>query len=72
MGVPVTVRFDEKRPVLVDGVPSGFETNEVFEVEAGPHVFELQGIQNYVPLRLTVNLSYTSQTAPSAITFKRS
>ena len=70
MGVFVSVRFDDRRRVIVDGVPNGY-TNEIIEVLAGTRVFELEGRKNYKPLRLTVNLSYTSQNAPSEITFKR-
>lgn len=71
MGVSVTVRFDEYRDVLADGVRVG-HTNEMFTIKAGKYVFELEGPADYVPTRLTVNLSYTSQTSPEEITFMRS
>jgi hypothetical protein len=70
MGVFVTVKFDDERIVLVDGVPVG-TTNKLIEVPVGTHVFELKGRKDYIPFRLTVDLSYTSLAAED-ITFKRS
>jgi hypothetical protein len=72
----VIVRFPDRREVLVDGVPHGFNqepTGEwrIIRVEEGEHRFRLRGADNYVPLWDIREVTGTNVNAPLHVVFEK-
>jgi hypothetical protein len=72
----VIVMFPDRREVLVDGVPHGFNrepTGEwrIVRVEEGEHRFRLRGPDDYVPLWLTLDVADTNVNAPLHVVFDK-
>jgi hypothetical protein len=72
----VVVRFPDRREVLVDGVPQGFNqelTGEwrILRVEEGEHRFRLRGADNYIPLWHTREITGTNVNAPLCVDFEK-
>ena len=66
----VKILFANTRPVNVDGAPSG-ETNDVFQVDAGTHQFDLGTPADYYPSSQNVAIAGTSLLGPKIVVFTK-
>jgi hypothetical protein len=65
----ILVHFPGTRRVLVDGIDRGEETNEVLEVDAGPHTITLRPGKDSLPRKHNINAHDTIVLSPLAIAF---
>ena len=56
----ILVKFDEIREVVIDSVPSGYNTGEVIGLDPGTHTISLAGPKDFVPTEQEINPSGTS------------
>lgn len=66
----VTVRFDRRRRVIIDGAPNGF-TNEALTVSRGPHRITLGVPVNYTPSFRRPVITGTTAGVPMVVEFER-
>jgi len=72
----VIVDFPDRREVLVDGVPVGYNRERTgalaqLRIDEGTHRFRLRGPDDYVPLWLTVDVFDTNVNAPLTVVFTK-
>jgi hypothetical protein len=73
----VVVEFPDRREVLVDGTPQGYnrELNGELRIlridEGGEHRFRLRGPDDYLPLWLTVDVVGTNVNKPLTVVFTK-
>ena len=72
----VIVEFPERREVLVDGVPHGFNREpegawRILRMEEGEHRFRLRGPDDYVPLWHIFEVTGTNVNAPLHVVFDK-
>lgn len=65
----ILIEFSESREVVIDGNESGYNTNEVVELESGIHSISLVGEQNYSPGEIEIDPVDTSSLAPEKLKF---
>jgi len=73
----VVVEFPDRREVLVDGMPQGFNREPTGELrilridEGGEHRFRLRGPDDYIPLWLTLTVVDTNVNKPLSVVFTK-
>lgn len=67
----ILVKFDEIREVIINGVASGYNTNDVIEVEPGTHTISLAGLSDFTPTEQDVTPSGTNPIHPQEVNFSR-
>ena len=67
----ILVKFDEIREVIIDGVASGYNTDDVIELEPGTHTISLVGSPDFTPTQQDVTPSETSPLQPQEVNFSR-
>ena len=66
----VKVTFPTRRRVYIDEEANGY-TNRVLRVDAGTHLFDLGGGDNYLPRSRKVTVKDTSPEKPKRVAFRR-
>ena len=65
------VTFDEDRGVIVNGARGEWQTNEMFQLDAGSYVITLAPPPSFRPAEIKVVLKNTTVFNPKEITFTK-
>jgi hypothetical protein len=65
------VKFPEARRVILNGVDTGQDTDQVIEMEAGHHTVTLSGSADYTPDEQIIVLQDTSALDPMEVRFEK-
>jgi len=71
----VIVEFPDRREVLVDGISYGDNRDatdyRILQVPEGLHRFRLRGLDNYLPLWLTLDVTDSDPVSPLRVVFTK-